>query len=110
MDQLVSLDDLICRTEKHSRLEEDKIQRGRRIDDRIPSSSTGKRKREDQKKNDKPPESSYRGINIVFTEPIYKVMSKIKEKSFFKWPRAMPSDPSRRDPDKYCSYHRTMVI
>ena len=33
-------------------------------------------------------------------------MSKINEKPFFKWPRAMPSDPSRRDPDKYCSYHK----
>ena len=42
----------------------------------------------------------------MFTEPIYKVMSKIKEKPFFKWLRAMPSDPSRRDPDKYCSYHK----
>ena len=46
MEQPTSLDDLICRTEKHSRLEEDKILRGRQTDDRHPSSSTGKRKRE----------------------------------------------------------------
>ena len=62
MEQPISLDDLICRTEKHSRLEEDKIQRGRRADDRPSSSSIGKRKREgDQQKGNKPPESSYRG-------------------------------------------------
>lgn len=42
----------------------------------------------------------------MFTEPIYKVMRKIKDKSFFKWLKAMPSDPSRRDLDKYCSYHK----
>ena len=33
-------------------------------------------------------------------------MSKIKDKPFFKCPKAMPSDPSRRDPDKYCSYNK----
>lgn len=42
----------------------------------------------------------------MFTELIYKVMSKIKDKSFFKCPKAMPFDPSRRDSDKYYSYHR----
>lgn len=46
------------------------------------------------------------GVNTVFTEPIYKVMIKIKDKLFCKWPKAMPSDPSRRDPDKYGSYHK----
>ena len=57
MEQPVSLDDLICRTEKHSRLDEDKFQRGHRADDKLPSSITGKRKRDgDQQKGDKPPE------------------------------------------------------
>lgn len=46
MEQPTSLDDVICRTEKHSRLEEDKIQRQHRQDERALSSSTGKRKRE----------------------------------------------------------------
>lgn len=34
------------------------------------------------------------GVNIVFEEPIYNVMSKINDKPFFKWPKVMPSDPS----------------
>lgn len=33
-------------------------------------------------------------------------MSKFKDKPFFKWPKVMPSNHSKRDPDKYCSYHK----
>lgn len=106
MDQPTSLDGLICRTEKYSTLEEDKVQRGRRPDERPSSSSIGKRKRDGDHQKDKHSETSHKGFNTVFTEHIYKVMSKIKDKQFFKWPKAIPSDPSRRDPDKYCSYYK----
>lgn len=45
----------------------------------------------------------------MFKEPIYMVMSKIKDKPFFKWPKAIPSDPSRRDPDKFCPYQKDHI-
>lgn len=106
MEQPTYLDDLIYKTKKHSKLEEDKIQKGSQPDDRAPSSSTDKRKKECGQQKGKLSETSYKGINTVFTEPIYKVISKIKEKPIFKWPKAMPSNPSRRDPDRYCSYHK----
>ena len=33
-------------------------------------------------------------------------MSEIKNEPFFIWPTPLGGDPSRRDPNKYCSYHR----
>lgn len=33
-------------------------------------------------------------------------MQKIQDKPFFNWPRAMPSDFSKRDSDKYYFYHK----
>lgn len=90
-------------------MEEDKIQRGHQLNERPLSSTTGKRKTEGDHQKDKPSETSYRGVNTVFKEPIYMVMSKIKDKPFFKWPKAIPSDPSRRDPDKFCPYQKDHI-
>lgn len=70
------------------------------------SSATCKRKREGDHQKDKPLETSYRWVNIIFKEPIYEVMGKINDNPFLKWPKAMPSDPSRKDPDKLCSYRK----
>lgn len=84
IEQPTSFYVLICRTKKHSRLEEDKIQRGCRPDDKALSSSTGKRKREGDHQKGKPSETSYKAVNTVFIEPIYKVMSKNKDKPIFK--------------------------
>jgi hypothetical protein len=33
-------------------------------------------------------------------------MAEIKNEPFFSWPTLLGGDPSKRDPNKYCSYHR----
>lgn len=93
------MDYLICITYKHSGLKEDKIQRDRQPDERPSRSLTDKKKRKGDHQKEKPFETSYREVNTMFKEPIYKVLSNINDKPFFKWPKAMPSDPSRRDPE-----------
>ena len=46
------------------------------------------------------------GVHTVFNEPIYRIMAKIKNEHFFSWPTPLGGDPSKRDCNKYCSYHR----
>lgn len=45
----------------------------------------------------KPDTTSYKVVNTIFTEPIYKLLSKVKSQPFFKWPQPMKGDPSTRD-------------
>ena len=33
-------------------------------------------------------------VNMVFKEPINKIVDRIKNKPFFKWPNKMGGDPS----------------
>ena len=45
-------------------------------------------------------------VNVVFREPVYRVLEKIKNKPFFKWPNKMAGNPTRRNPSLYCQYHQ----
>lgn len=36
-----------------------------------------------------------------------EVLVVVQYKDFVQWPKPMTSEASRRDPDKYCQYHRT---
>ncbi|XP_021603919.1 uncharacterized protein LOC110608948 [Manihot esculenta] len=36
-----------------------------------------------------------------------KVLMAVQDKDFLLWSKPMKADASRRDPDKYCQYHRT---
>ena len=46
------------------------------------------------------------GIHTIFNEPIYRIMADIKNEPFFSWPAPLGGDPSKRDPNKYCTYHK----
>ena len=46
------------------------------------------------------------GVHTGFNEPIYRIMAEMKNKLFFIWPTLLGGDPSKRDPNKYCSYHK----
>lgn len=48
------------------------------------------------KKKNKPSAYSYKAINTVFKEPIYRLLGKIRTQLFFKWPPPMKGDPSTR--------------
>ena len=45
-------------------------------------------------------------VHTVFNEPIYCIMADIKNEPFFSWPTPFSGDPLKKDPNKYCSYHR----
>ncbi|KAJ8648926.1 hypothetical protein MRB53_001949 [Persea americana] len=50
--------------------------------------------------------ATFKAVNTIFKEPIYKLLHKIKAQPFFKWPQLMKSDPSFRDQGKFCAYHK----
>ncbi|GFZ15618.1 hypothetical protein Acr_25g0000270 [Actinidia rufa] len=45
------------------------------------------------------------GINVVFKEPIYKLLARIRDKPYFKKPEPMGGDPKRQNQRWRCSYH-----
>lgn len=58
------------------------------------------------RKKYKPPSDSYRAVNTIFKEPIYKILTKIRTQPFFTLTQPMRGDPSTRDQSKFCSYHK----
>ncbi|XP_050278180.1 uncharacterized protein LOC126719694 [Quercus robur] len=40
------------------------------------------------------PEAQIGGVNIAFKEPVHKILDRIKNESFFRWPNKMGGDPS----------------
>ena len=46
------------------------------------------------------------GINVVFKEPIYKLLGRIRDKSYFKKPVPMGEDPKRYNHWWKCSFHK----
>ncbi|XP_050248511.1 uncharacterized protein LOC126695734 [Quercus robur] len=51
-------------------------------------------------------EAQIEGVNVVFKEPVHKILDRIKNESFFRWPNKIGGDPSRRNQNLYCTYHR----
>ena len=45
-------------------------------------------------------------VNVAFKELVLKIVDRIKNEPFFKWPNKMGGDPSRRNQNLYCTYHR----
>ena len=45
-------------------------------------------------------------VNVAFKELVHKIVDRIKNESFFRWPNKMGRDPSRRNQNLYCTYHR----
>ena len=43
---------------------------------------------------------------MAFKEPVHKIVFRIKKELFFRWPNKMGGDPSRRNQNLYCTYHR----
>ena len=42
----------------------------------------------------------------MFREPVQKVLEKVKNEPFFKWPNKMARDPMNRNKNLYCHYHQ----
>ena len=45
-------------------------------------------------------------VNVVFQEPVQKVLEKVRNEPFFKWPNKMAGDPVNRNQNLYCHYHQ----
>ena len=43
---------------------------------------------------------------MAFKEPMHKIVDQIKNEPFFRWSNKMGRDPSRRNQNLYCTYHR----
>ena len=42
----------------------------------------------------------------MFWEPVQKVLEKVRNEPFFKWPNKMAGDPVNRNQNLYCHYHQ----
>ena len=45
-------------------------------------------------------------VNVVFREPVQKVLEKVRNEPFFKWPNKMAGDPVNRNQNLYYHYHQ----
>ena len=53
-----------------------------------------------------PPQRFFEAVHTIFKEPIYKMLDKIKDKAFFEWPAPMRGDPSTRNQNLRCAFHK----
>ena len=45
-------------------------------------------------------------VNVVFGEPVQKILENVRNEPFFKWPNKMAGDPMNRNQNLYCHYHQ----
>ena len=97
---------LMRRIEEYKHLEDDRLQnRGKAM--LLSRSRQGifpKRPKKDFRMQE--PEAQIEGVNVVFKELVHKIIDRIKNESFFRWPNKMGGDPSRRNQNLYCTCHK----
>ena len=89
---------LMDRIDKYRRIEEDQLQ-GKGKAKVIPQERRDSRS--DRTQNNQPrrdfagqsESANMQGINVVFREPVQKVLEKVRNEPFFKWPNKMTRDP-----------------
>ena len=52
------------------------------------------------------PEAQVGEVNVTFKEPVHRIVDRIKNEPYFRWPNKMGGDPTRRNQNLYCTYHR----
>ena len=52
------------------------------------------------------PEVYTRGVNVAVKELVHKILERIKNEPYFRWPSKTGGDPSRRNQSLYCTYYR----
>ena len=50
--------------------------------------------------------ANVQAVNVVFREPVQKVLEKVRNEPFFKWPNKMTGDPVNRNQNLYYHYHQ----
>lgn len=108
---VTSVRQLMDRISKYKRVEEDqqqgkgktKINPQERRDFRSDRFSNNRPRRDFVGQSDS---SNAQAVNAVFREPVSKVLEKIKNEPFFKWPNKMAGNAMRRNQSLYCQYHQ----
>ncbi|XP_057489936.1 uncharacterized protein LOC130775946 [Actinidia eriantha] len=102
LDPPIGLRDLMSRVEMFARLEDD-VRESENTEGKLGRGETSVKRRKD---GTNPHEvRAKQGINLVFKEPIYKLLARIRDKPYFKKPEPMGGDPKRRNQRWRCSYH-----
>ncbi|XP_023927698.1 uncharacterized protein LOC112039087 [Quercus suber] len=97
---------LMRRIEEYKRLEDDRIQsKGKaQVTDHPRQSGFQQRARGNLMIQE--PVAPVGEVNVTFKEPVHKIVDKIKHEPYFRWPNRMAGDPSRRNQNLYCTYHK----
>ncbi|GFZ00954.1 hypothetical protein Acr_14g0005890 [Actinidia rufa] len=102
LDPPTGLRDLMSRVEMFARLEDD-VRESEKIEGKLGRGEAAVKRRKD---GSNPYETRVKqGINVVFKEPIYKLLARIRDKPYFKKPEPMGGDPKRQNQCWRCSYH-----
>ena len=99
------------RIDKYKLVEEDQLQ-GKRNEKVIPQEMRDFKS--DRYNNNRPIRdfvgqsgaTNTHAVNIVFREPVHRVLEKIKNKPYFKWPNKIARESMRRNQNFYCQYHQ----
>ena len=102
---------LMDRIDKYRRIEEDQLQRKGKA--KVIPQEKGD-SRSDRIQNNRPQRdfagqfgsTNAQAVNVVFREPLQKVLEKVKNEPFFKWPNKMAGDLVNRNQNLYCHYHQ----
>ena len=102
---------LMDRINKYRRIEEDQLQ-GKGKAKVI--SQERRDPRSDRAQNNRPwkdfagqsGSTNAQAVNVVFREPVQKILEKVRNEPFFKWPNKMAEDPINRNQNLYCHYHQ----
>ncbi|GFS35059.1 hypothetical protein Acr_00g0037570 [Actinidia rufa] len=102
LDPPTGLRDLMSRVEMFARLEDD-VRESEKAEGKLGRAKASVKRRKD---GSSPYETRARqGINVVFKEPIYKLLARIRDKPYFKKLEPMGGDPKRQNQRWRCSYH-----
>ena len=101
---------LIDRIDKYRRIKEDRLQEKGKAKV-IPQDRRDSRS--DRIQNNRPwrdftgqsRSANAQAVNVVFREPVQKVLEKVRNEPFFKWPNKMAGDLVNRNQNLYCHYH-----
>ncbi|XP_065616332.1 uncharacterized protein LOC136061880 [Quercus suber] len=106
-----SVRQLMDRIDKYKRVEEDWLQ-GKGKEKAIPQErrdSRSDRYNNTRSRRDFIGQSGVtnaQAVGAVFQEPVHRVLEKIKNEPYFKWPNKMSGDPEKCNQDRYCQYHQ----
>ena len=97
---------LMRRIEEYKRLEDDRLQsKGKAL--LLSHSQQGifpTTPRKDFRMQE--PEAQIGRVNVAFEEPVQKILDRIKNESFFRWPNKMGGNLSQRNQNLYYTYHK----